>query len=96
MVQVKHTVLKGQQAAQSTGSGRVHFDSRCNLAKPNPSADSDIHTGRSRLSVVDKIDEIWHTTLVVATFQPAPKTYWHQETRIGQDYSRLSVFLYDS
>lgn len=50
MVQVKHTVLKGQQAAQSTGSGRVHFDSRCNLAKPNPSADSDIHTGRSRLS----------------------------------------------
>ena len=40
----------GRPAAQKTGNDRVHSDSRCNLAKLNPSADSDTHSGRFRLS----------------------------------------------
>ena len=45
-----NTALMGPRVARSTGSDHVHFGSRYNLARPNPSADSDNRTGRSRLS----------------------------------------------
>ena len=45
-----NTVLTGRQVGQSIENDHVHFDSRCNPAKQDLSADSDIHNGRSRLS----------------------------------------------
>ena len=42
--------LMDRPAVQKTENDHVHSDSRCNLAKLNPSADSDIHSGRFRLS----------------------------------------------